>query len=73
MEEFSVKFRAFSERDARTRKANQIMLISQTVIKGFLMLAFVLQMLVGDAEFIRRRRACDYLCNSSAAVLSSLL
>ena len=52
MEEFSVKFRAFSERDARTRKANQIMLISQTVIKGFLMLAFVLQMLVGDADYM---------------------
>lgn len=52
MEDFSVKFRAFSKRDARTRKSNQIVILSQTVIKGFLMLAFLLQILMGNANYL---------------------
>jgi len=52
MEEFSVKFRAYSKKDARIKKANQIVLLSQTVIKGTLMLAFLAQMLMGNANYL---------------------
>lgn len=42
-EKFTVKFRKFSEKDARIEKTNQIVLSSLTIIKGFLLFGFITQ------------------------------
>lgn len=52
MEDFSVKFRSYSRKEARVEKANQVVLLSMTVLKCFLILAFAAQMLLGDANYL---------------------
>lgn len=51
-EEFSVNCRRFSKKENRLMKANHIVLLSLTVIKAFLLLAFVAQILSGEVNYL---------------------
>jgi methyl-accepting chemotaxis protein len=50
--EYSVTYRVYSNKDARVKKANQIVLWSLTVSKCFLLLAFLAQIATGGANYV---------------------
>ena len=47
LEKVTVKFRKYSKKEARVEKANQIVLLSLTIIKVFLLLGFIAQIALG--------------------------
>lgn len=47
LEKFVVKFRKYSEKTERVKKANQMVISCMTIIKGFLLFGFVAQILLG--------------------------
>lgn len=48
LEKVTVKFRKYSKKEARVEKANQIVLLSLTIIKVFLLLGFIAQIALGQ-------------------------
>ena len=65
-EKFTVKFRKFSEKDARIEKANQIVLSSLTIIKGFLLFGFITQIAL-------KREGSDYVAIPAVILAVSMI
>ena len=66
LENFTVKFRKFSEKDARIEKANQIVLSSLTIIKGFLLFGFITQIAL-------KREGSDYVAIPAVILAVSMI
>lgn len=47
VEKFAVKFRKYSKKSERVKKANQMVIVCMTIIKGFLLFGFIAQILLG--------------------------
>lgn len=53
-EKIVVKYRKYSKKTERVKKTNQMVIVCMSIIKGFLLLGFITQILLGKqgAEFI---------------------